>query len=123
MKTIKIHSPIWKTRSIGIAEYKLIDPIVIEIDYKTKTGERLYPGKYTITREKALSYPVQLIGGQMRLRIIPIDDLTRMTAKRGKIPAGKLSTMPPEESIPELEDIPPFAQDDIMREVEGAENE
>jgi len=72
--TIKIRAPIWKTRSIGIAEYKLKENTKIEIIYCLKNGERLYPGIYSISKKEALKYPIQYIKG-IKLRIIPIEQL------------------------------------------------
>jgi len=72
--SIKIKAPIWKTRSIGIAEYRLQKYNQIEILYHTKDGKRLYPHTYFISKEDALKYPTQVIKGVV-LRIIPIIDL------------------------------------------------
>jgi len=111
MRTVKIHAPIWKTRSIGIAEYKLCKDIRIEIDYKTKEGKRLYPGKYTISREKALTYPIQRCGS-VTLRIIPIDDLEPIIS-----PARRSKKRFNPENIPELNELPG------EREVIGGQDE
>lgn len=76
MKRVKIRSPIWKDRSIGVAEYHFgfFDPIEVEITYKTKDGKRLYPGVYILSWEEAYKHPVQIVKGN-RLRIIPINEL------------------------------------------------
>jgi hypothetical protein len=71
---IKIREPIWKSRAIGLSETKLTDITEVEITYKDRTGERLYPNTYVITRAEALQYPVQIVRGT-RLRIIPISNL------------------------------------------------
>ena len=72
---IQIREPIWKKpRSIGIAESKLQQITNIEIIYRTKDGIRLYPYPFSITKEKALTYPIQFVQG-INLRIIPIDHL------------------------------------------------
>lgn len=77
MAIIKIKAPIWKTpRSVGVAEFRMTEPIVrIQIEYKEKSGEKLYPGIYSISRETAMTYPVQVLPQGIRLRIIPIEDL------------------------------------------------
>jgi hypothetical protein len=75
MKKITIHAPIWKTRSIGIARYKITDNLIVTIDYKTKDGNLLYPEKYAISKERALTYPTQTIRDNLILHIIPIDDM------------------------------------------------
>lgn len=71
---IKIKEPIWKNRSVGIAESKMLDEVIeVEILYKDKTGNRLYPGIYKMNWAKAMTYPKQVIRG-VNLRIIPIKD-------------------------------------------------
>jgi hypothetical protein len=74
MIEVEIRTPIWKSRSVGIAESKIVDDLCIKISYKDKSGNYLYPGQYFIKKKKALSYPVQDLG-KIRLRIIPIKDL------------------------------------------------
>lgn len=72
---IQIKEPIWKyPRSVGLAEYKLGLNTEIEILYKTKDGEKLYPHIYTIPLYKATKYPKKITRG-ITLRIIPIQDL------------------------------------------------
>ena len=70
---IYIIEPIWKNRSVGIAREKIIDDIEVEILYKDKYGNRTFPGVYRMDREKALSYPTQIVKGKT-LKIIPIKD-------------------------------------------------
>ena len=74
---ISIREPIWKTRSVGIAEHHLLahKQIRIEILYKDTLGKRLFPYIYCIESNKALGYPVQVRRG-VRLRIVPIGELT-----------------------------------------------
>jgi hypothetical protein len=92
---VEIRSPIWKyPRSVGIAEGRIIDDLEIEILYETRSGVRLYPGRYYIDREKALTYPTQILPSGVILRIIPIADLKtapvfRPPAKVEKIRAIK----------------------------------
>ncbi len=73
---IKIRSPIWKTRSIGIAEHKLKGNTKIEILYRLKDGKKLYPDIYNISKKEALKYPIQYVKG-VKLRIIPIEKLKK----------------------------------------------
>lgn len=73
-RRVEIRQPIWKDKSIGIAEYKMTDDLEITIPYVTKEGERLFPYVYFISRSKAMCYPKQLVKGII-LRIIPIADL------------------------------------------------
>jgi len=53
MKLIKIKYPIWATRSVGIADYKINDNLLIEILYENKDGERLWPEKFYISQSAA----------------------------------------------------------------------
>ena len=79
MKKIKIRYPIWNTRSVGIAKYKITEDIEVEILYKTRTGDRLYPDRYFMYKEMALSYPMKIQKG-VGLQIIPIDDFISKNA-------------------------------------------
>ena len=76
MSHFKIKKPIWKTRSVGIAEHRITAHNTISIEYRNKDGLRLYPKIYYISKKDAFQYPVQVVRG-IRLRIIPIDDLER----------------------------------------------
>jgi len=76
---ISIKTPIWATRSIGIAEHKLHEgENEVEILYKDQSGQRLYPGTFTVLRNQAMRCPVQIVKN-VRLRIIPIANLTQHT--------------------------------------------
>ena len=76
MKRIKIRTPIWKSRSIGIAEYHFSfnNVIEVEITYKNKNGVKIYPDIYVLSWGKASQYPVQIVKGT-QLRIVPINEL------------------------------------------------
>ncbi len=78
MRRIEIYTPIWDSQSIGINVEKIDDDLEVEILYRNKNGCRLYPDTYTIKKEKALRYLVQHWKG-VRLKIIPIKDLTPMS--------------------------------------------
>jgi len=71
---LTIHCPIWKTRSIGVARYRVNGDLEIKIDYKTKDGQLLYPNTYFITKEQIQKYPTQMVRGVL-LYIVPIDKL------------------------------------------------
>ncbi len=82
---IKIKAPIWKTRSIGIADYKLCSGVnEIRIEYRDKSGDRIYPYDYVITGTRARTYPIQNVKGVV-LRIIPIADLEMKGGVDGQI--------------------------------------
>lgn len=76
LQTLKIKYPIWKSRSVGIAEHRLGQAgAALEILYENKQGERIYPHIYYISRKDIVKYPVQIIRGFIKLRIVPIDAL------------------------------------------------
>lgn len=78
MRKIKINTPIWSSRSVGIADYKLDkDDLEIEIMYRNGQQKRVYPYPFSISCEKAKTYPIQNLRG-LKLRIIPIKDLTEL---------------------------------------------
>ena len=72
-----IHEPIWdggtKERAIGIAEFRL--PCRVSIDYKDEHGNIVYPHKYLITKEFAKQFRTQIVGNDIKLRIIPVSRL------------------------------------------------
>jgi hypothetical protein len=69
-----IKTPIWKTKSIGIAEQRLNDDLLVEIEYKQTDGKRLYPHTYIVRKNSVDKYPKQLVKGN-NLVIIPISEL------------------------------------------------
>lgn len=87
---IHIKVPIWKTQSVGIAKNKILrnEKLIVKIDYIDKNGNELYPFFLMMGGTKALKYPSQFVKGT-ELKIIPIDDFTRMKIKE-KIAQGKL---------------------------------
>ena len=72
----KIREPIWKNYSVGLAESKLDENNTVEITYKKKDGDRLYPGIYHIRKGLAMLSPVKMVRG-VKLRIVMIDQLTK----------------------------------------------
>ena len=75
IKRYTIRKPIWKTKSIGIASHRLRTDLLVNISYKNKDGEILFPGNFLVKKEIAKTYPIQKIGRNVKLHIIPIDDL------------------------------------------------
>jgi len=71
---LKIKEPSWISRSIGIAAKRAFADLEIEIMYKDKFGNRVYPATYKITKEKIITYLYRYIGGN-RIYIVPIKDL------------------------------------------------
>ena len=74
MNTYKIKTPIWKTKSIGIAEQRLNDDLLVRIEYKQANGERLYPHTYIVRKNTTDNYQRQTVKGS-NLIIIPISEL------------------------------------------------
>lgn len=69
-----INTPIWKTRSVGLAKDKMnSDVLEVEILYRDKQGKRIYPHVYEINKEQSLRYSTQRIKGHI-LYLIPIED-------------------------------------------------
>jgi len=76
MSKIKINSPIWKNRSVGIAEYAMKDEdLIVDILYTKKDGKRLYPYSFKTSKTFAMSQPQQIVEKGVKLRIIRIEDL------------------------------------------------
>ena len=79
MKEYVIKEPIWSTRSVGIADYRLSEDLLVSISYKDKDGNQVFPGKFLVKSAIAKTYPTQKIksnpAGNLRLHIIPIKDL------------------------------------------------
>lgn len=86
MVKIQIRAPIWKTpRSVGLAASKLNGHkrCRVSILYKTKDGERLYPGFYEMDCFEILSYRTQMIKG-VRLHVVPIVQFKSSAATKPK---------------------------------------
>ena len=69
-----IKTPIWKTKSIGIAEQRLKNDLLVEIEYKQTNGNRLYPDTYIVRKNTTDNYQRQTVKGS-NLVIIPISEL------------------------------------------------
>ena len=79
MNKYSIKCPIWKTKSIGIAESRLKEnDLIVDIEYKTSDGKKLYPNTYLVNKDFAKKYPRQNVSG-VNLIIIPIKDLDEHT--------------------------------------------
>jgi hypothetical protein len=75
MTNLKIRTPIWSSRSIGIAESKVIGTgdIRVEILYEDRDGERVYPDIYVMSKDRVRKYTYRYIG-KTKLYIIPVID-------------------------------------------------
>ena len=74
MHKLNINVPIWKTKSIGIADRLLTDDVEINILYIDKHGNRMFPDTYIAKKELVKKFPVQFIRG-VALHIVPIAKL------------------------------------------------
>ena len=80
MNRLRIKEPIWISKSIGIAAKRAFADLEIQIMYKDKFGNRVYPATYKITKEKIITYPYQYIRGN-RIYLVPIKDLSIIKEK------------------------------------------
>ena len=76
-----IKEPIWATKSVGIADYRVKDDLLVDISYKDKSGSLLFPGEFLIKKDIAKTYPIQKLRGNLILYIIPIADLMKWEKK------------------------------------------
>ncbi len=74
MNRYEIKEPIWKTRSVGIAEHRLKKDLLVDILYRDKDGKRVYPDTYIVRKGTTNHYPSQEIKGN-KIYWIPINDL------------------------------------------------
>lgn len=74
---IEIKAPIWNTRSIGVATFKIGTHNEINITKTDKDGNRLYPTPLYISGAKARSFPIEPVKSNpsIKLHIIPINEL------------------------------------------------
>jgi len=77
---LRIKEPIWISRSVGIAAKRAFADLEIEIMYKDKYHNRVFPATYKIAKEKIIIYPYRYISGN-RIYIVPIKDLTIIKEK------------------------------------------
>jgi hypothetical protein len=77
MKKIIINTPIWKDRSVGIKKDIITEDIEVEIAYRDKFGNKVYPDILVMEKSKALSYPTKSFGNTPKLQIIPIADFNK----------------------------------------------
>ena len=72
----KIEEPIWKNKAVGLNVNKIEAENLVEVVWKDKQGERLYPFTYKITGARAKTYPTMMIPGKgVRVYVVPIVEL------------------------------------------------
>ena len=74
MNRYEIKEPIWKTRSVGIAEHRLKKDLLVDIIYRNKDGQSVYHDTYIGREGSTLNYPSQNIKGN-KVYWIPISEL------------------------------------------------
>jgi len=72
---VKIKVPIWSREAVGIANFRIVDDIEVEVLYRDKHGNRRYPSVYFMQQHRALSYPTEHFAGH-DMKIIPIADFS-----------------------------------------------
>ena len=81
-KEIDIAEPIWKFKAVGLAvdDVPMGENVRVTISYKSKRDGRLvYPGNYEIEVDKIRKYPIEKVRGNVRVHIVPIADLAKLT--------------------------------------------
>lgn len=77
IKKIKIRTPIWSTRSVGLSIGGLQDEDEIEttILYKDKQDNFVFPGTFRIKVREVKKYPLHNVRGDVWVHIVPISIL------------------------------------------------
>jgi len=60
----EIKEPVWKDNSIGIAEFRLKDDLLVNITYKNKNNQRVFPDTYIIKNTNLINRTYQIIYGK-----------------------------------------------------------
>ena len=60
----KIKEPVWKDNSIGIADFRLKEALQVDIIYKNKKKERIFPDTYIINNPNLVDRDYQTIQGR-----------------------------------------------------------
>jgi len=60
----KIKEPVWKDNSIGIADFRLREALQVDITYKNKNKERIFPDTYIINNPNLIDRDYQTIQGR-----------------------------------------------------------
>ena len=72
---IKIKSPRWKQRVIGIASFRIRQHNAIQIEARDKDGFKYYPETYYMSGSKIMTYKTQELPSGVKLYLVPIKDL------------------------------------------------
>ena len=77
MSHFKIRTPIWKTKSIGLACDKVEDDNTVEITHKLASGDLMFPGIYTISGFMAKQFPRRKFSKGVEVYDVKISALRR----------------------------------------------
>ena len=70
----EIKEPVWKDNSIGIAEFRLKNDLIVNITYKNKNNEIVFPDTYIIKTPNLTNRAYQIIYGKKIYKFL-IDEL------------------------------------------------
>ena len=76
----EIKEPVWKDNSIGIADFRLKNDLQVDITYKNKKNERIFPDTYIIKNPKLINRDSQIIYGRKIYKFL-ISELEVYTQK------------------------------------------
>ena len=60
----EIREPVWNDNSIGIADFRLKNDLQVDITYKNKNNERIFPDTYIIKNPNLINRDCQIIHGR-----------------------------------------------------------
>ena len=61
MNRYEIKEPVRKDNSIGIAEFRLKNDLLVDITYKNKSNERVFPDTYIIKNRVGIEETIHLV--------------------------------------------------------------
>lgn len=64
MNRYEIKEPVWKDNSIGVADFRLNTDLLIDITYKNKNNQRVFPDTYIIKNPNLNDREYQSIKGR-----------------------------------------------------------
>ena len=76
----EIREPVWKDNSIGIADFRLKNDLRVDITYKNKNNERIFPDTYIIKNPNLINRDYQIIHGKKIYKFL-INELEIYTEK------------------------------------------
>lgn len=74
MNRYEIKEPVWKDNSIGVADFRLNSSLLVDITYKNKNNQRVFPDTYIIKNPKLQGREYQSIKGRRIYKFL-IDEL------------------------------------------------